>query len=213
MIGPAAKSVRPAAVAGRFYPGEAVALRELVESLLASAAPPGGPAPKALIVPHAGYIFSGPIAASAYALLAPARAEIKRIVLLGPAHYEDFAGLALSSAGWFATPLGLVKVDAEAAEALAGLPQAKVLDAAHEREHSLEVQLPFLQVVLGEFSVVPLAAGETSPKMVREVLEALWGGPETRIVISSDLSHFYDAETAQSLDRMTASAIEALQPD
>src|SRR5208282_2767213 len=138
MIGPAAKSVRPAAVAGRFYPGEAVALRELVESLLASAAPPGGPAPKALIVPHAGYMFSGPVAASAYALLAPARATIKRVILAGPSHRVGFDGLATVSVSALATPLGQVPVDAQALRSLAPLPEVGVNDRAHAYEHALE---------------------------------------------------------------------------
>jgi hypothetical protein len=205
------KGVRPPAVAGRFYPSDAVELRELILSFLDSAPAPKGPAPKAIIVPHAGYIYSGPIAATAYARLRPAREVIKRVVLLGPSHFVAFRGLATTSATGLATPLGVIPVDVEAVGKLAGL--LTVLDAAHAREHSLEVQLPFLQMVLGDFSVVPLLVGEATADEVRPVLEALWGGPETCFVISSDLSHYHDAETARQLDRLTAIAIEALKPE
>ncbi len=207
------KKVRAPAVAGRFYPGDRAELRRLIDALLASAPAPTGPSPKAIIAPHAGYPYSGPIAASAYAQLRPARDLIRRVVLLGPSHHVAFQGLATTSAEAFATPLGLVRVDVEAVHQLASLPQVIVLDQAHLYEHALEVQLPFLQVVLDEFSVVPLVVEEASTEQVSQVLDALWGGPETRLVISSDLSHYYDAATAQRLDRATAAAIEALAPE
>lgn len=207
------ENVRSPAVAGRFYPLDAEELRRTVSELLAVAAPPAGPSPKAIIAPHAGYSYSGPIAGSAYAQLVPARGIIRRIVLLGPAHRVAFEGLAVPSATAFATPLGLVPVDTESIGKLASLPQVRVFDEAHGLEHSLEVHLPFLQVALEEFQVVPLAVGEASPEDVARVLEALWGGPETRFVISSDLSHFHDSETARRLDRATAKAIEALAPE
>jgi AmmeMemoRadiSam system protein B len=207
------KGVRPPAVAGRFYPSDAVELRELIHSFLDSAPAPSGPAPKAIIVPHAGYIYSGPIAATAYARLRPGREVIKRVVLLGPAHFVAFRGLATTSANGFGTPLGVVPVNAEAVRKLAEFPQVTVLDAAHAPEHSLEVQLPFLQAVLGDFSVVPLVVGEAEVDEVRPVLDAVWGGPETCFVISSDLSHYHDAETARQLDRLTAIAIEAMKPE
>ena len=204
--------VRPAVVAGRFYPRDPTELRDLINLLLAQVPKATGPAPKALIAPHAGYLYSGPIAASAYAQLLPSRDQIQRIVLLGPSHYVAVKGLAISSAEAFATPLGLVPVDVEAVRQARTLPQVLELDKAHEQEHSIEVQLPFLQTVLGSFALVPLAVGDATPEEVGQVLDILWGGPETRFVISSDLSHYCDSETAQRLDKATAKAIEALKP-
>jgi MEMO1 family protein len=205
--------VRAPSAAGRFYPADPEELRNLIAALLAQAPPATGPAPKAMIVPHAGYIYSGPIAASAYAFLALAREVVRRIVLLGPSHFAAFEGLAAPSAHAFSTPLGPVPVDRDALRQIESLPQVKVLDEAHAREHALEVQLPFLQTVLDHFTLVPLAVGSASPEEISQVLGALWGGDETRIVISSDLSHYYDSQTAQRLDRATAKAIEALKPD
>jgi hypothetical protein len=204
--------VRAPAVAGFFYPGDPAALCEQLDGFLASAAPaPRGAAPpKALIVPHAGTIYSGPIAASAYARLRPLRGAIRRVVLLGPAHRVFLRGLAAPRAEAFSTPLGVVPVDRAALAALADLPQVAVSDAPHEGEHSLEVQLPFLQRVLGDFALVPLAVGEASAAEVVAVLERLWGGPETLLVVSSDLSHYHDYATARRLDRATCAAIEAL---
>ncbi len=222
---------RPAAVAGKFYPADPVELRSLVESLLREAGehedendPPSprlrrtgaavtSPGPKALIAPHAGYVYSGPIAATAYASWLADRRIIRRIVLLGPAHFADVEGLALSSAECFETPLGAVTVDRAGVRQISTLPQVKIVEAAHAREHSLEVQLPFLQVVLEEFTLVPLAVGIATPDEIREVLEVLWGGAETRIVVSSDLSHFLNWESARALDQATARAIESLSPD
>ena len=166
--------------------------------------------PKALIAPHAGYPFSGPIAASAYARLKPARDLIKRIVLLGPSHYVSLRGLAASSAEAFATPLGAVPVDRRMVDQLAMAKRVQVLDEAHQYEHSLEVQLPFLQVVVEEFSLVPLVAGEATPEEIAQVLDLVRGGPETCIVVSSDLSHYLDIDTARQLDAVTAEAIEGL---
>lgn len=203
-------SIRNPAVAGLFYPGDPRELHAMVAGYLAAAAT-GDVVPKAIIVPHAGYIYSGPIAAAAYARIQPARGRITRVVLLGPAHRVGFHGLALSSADCFQTPLGRITVDQEAVKIISGLPQVQVMDAAHRQEHSLEVHLPFLQEVLGEFSLVPLVVGDAEPGEVAEVLEALWGGPETLIVISSDLSHYHDYKTAQKLDRATSQAIEQLR--
>ena len=194
------RKVRPPAVAGRFYPGDPVELRQLITDLLAQVPPATGPAPKAIIAPHAGYLYSGPIAASAYAQFIPARDQIKRIVLLGPSHYVALNGLATTSAEAFATPLGIVPVDVEAVRQIRSLPQVTELDEAHAHEHSLEVQLPFLQCVLGDFTLVPLAVGDATPEEIGQVLDALWGGPETRFVISSDLSHYHDFQTARRLD-------------
>jgi len=207
-------NTRRPAVAGMFYPGGSAALRAMVDEFMAQAVvPPAGAAPKAVIAPHAGFVYSGPIAANAYAQLAPARDEIRRIVLLGPSHRVPFQGLALSSAARFSTPLGEIPLDLDAMTLLDGLPQVQVLDRAHAQEHSLEVQLPFLQRVLGEFRLVPLVVGEASAEEVAEVIERLWGGPETRFVISSDLSHHHDYATARRMDQATSQAIEALRPE
>jgi AmmeMemoRadiSam system protein B/AmmeMemoRadiSam system protein A len=208
-------SVRAAAVAGMFYPGDAGTLGAQVEALLAGA---GEPAPrlgfpKALVVPHAGYVYSGSIAARAYDELGAARGCVRRVVLLGPAHRVAVRGLALPTAEAFATPLGRVPVDAQALRALHDLPQVVRSDAAHALEHSLEVQLPFLQKQLGEFSLAPLAVGMASAQQVQEVLERLWGGRETLIVISTDLSHYHPYEEARRIDAATLARIAACATD
>jgi AmmeMemoRadiSam system protein B len=168
--------------------------------------------PKAIIAPHAGYVYSGPIAAQAYAQLRAARGIIERVVLLGPCHRVPVRGLALPDVQAFATPLGQVPVDAEAFKAIADLPQVLHSTPAHAMEHSLEVQLPFLQTVLGEFKLVPLAIGWTTADDVAEVLERLWGGPETLIVISSDLSHYHSYDEAHAMDRETCDQILRFDP-
>ncbi len=204
-------NVRPPAVAGRFYPDNPAELRRMIENFLREPDAPTGSSPKAVIAPHAGYIYSGPIAASAYAQLAPSRDSIKRVVVLGPSHYAAFNGLAASGATAFATPLGTVRVDTAAiAEICSRLPQVSVRDDAHADEHALEVQLPFLQVVLADFKIVPLLVGEASDDEVAAVIEALWDGDETRFVVSSDLSHYRDYATAQQTDAETARVIESL---
>ncbi|MFH0953924.1 MAG: AmmeMemoRadiSam system protein B [Verrucomicrobiota bacterium] len=205
-------AIRPPAVAGMFYPADPDELHQMVSGYLKEAEQTG-PAPKAVIVPHAGYVYSGPIAASAYARLAQARGRITRVVLLGPSHRIPFRGLALSSAKTFLTPLGSVPLDQTARAALKDLSQVQVTDQAHALEHSLEVQLPFLQEVLGDFTLVPLAVGDASPEDVGEVLDKLWGGPETLIVISSDLSHYHDYKAARRMDEATSAAIEELNPN
>jgi AmmeMemoRadiSam system protein B len=194
-----------------FYPAKAAELETMVGRYL-GAAGISGPVPKAIIAPHAGFIYSGAVAASAYARIAPARDTITRVILLGPAHRVAVRGLALPSVDSLATPLGNVPVDKKAIAMIADLPQVKVMDAAHESEHSLEVHLPFLQTILAEFTLVPLAVGQASPNDVGEVLEQLWGGPETLIVVSSDLSHYHDYDTAHRLDSATSRAIEQLRP-
>ncbi|MFQ5618081.1 MAG: AmmeMemoRadiSam system protein B [Rhodospirillales bacterium] len=204
--------VRQPAVAGTFYPGEARDLDAAIQSYVSQVTVPGGPAPKAIIAPHAGYIYSGPVAATAYARLKPAADRITRVVLLGPCHRVPVRGLALSSAGAFATPLGHVPVDGDAARRVLALAQVQVFDATHADEHSLEVHLPFLQVVLDKFSVVPLVVGDASAEEVAQVLELLWGGPETLIVVSSDLSHYLGYEDARRMDQATCRAIENLDP-
>jgi len=217
---------RPPAVAGTFYPADPVELERAVAGYLADAASRAlageaagagsrtdpGPA-KALIAPHAGYVYSGPVAGSAYAALTGDADSVERVVLLGPAHRVSLRGLAVPTASAFGTPLGDVPVDLDAVEALRALPQVHEDDAAHAAEHSLEVHLPFLQLLLGAFRLVPLVVGDATADQVAEVLEHVWGGPETRVVVSSDLSHYHDYATARRLDAATARAIEELDPE
>ncbi|MEW8507042.1 MAG: AmmeMemoRadiSam system protein B [Candidatus Thiodiazotropha sp.] len=204
--------IRKPAVADLFYPGDAHDLESMVNGYLASVTQLGNP-PKAMIVPHAGYIYSGPVAASAYAQLAEVAGRIRRVVLLGPSHRVPFIGLASSEADYFRTPLGDIPIDRQAFVALERLPQVVRLEAAHAQEHSLEVQLPFLQSVLQHFALVPLVVGDASGDQVAEVLAQLWGGDETLILISSDLSHYHDYATAQRMDKATSDAILALHPE
>jgi len=205
-------TVRPAAVAGMFYPDNAKTLAQDLDGLLADAGSRViGLVPKALIVPHAGYIYSGPIAASAYALLKPLAATIRRVILLGPTHRVAVRGLALPGSDAFASPLGVVNVDQDAVRSIAQLPQVTVSPQAHALEHSLEVHLPFLQTVLSDFTLLPLAVGMASAEEVAEVLETLWGGPETLIVISSDLSHYLPYDVANVTDSGTAQTILRLE--
>ncbi len=201
--------VREPAVAGQFYPEDPGELRALVDRLLAEAGTQAGAPPRALIVPHAGYVYSGAVAAAAYARLAPHRDTYKRVVLLGPCHRVPVAGMALSGAEAFRTPLGDVPVDREAVAALEAKGIA-VFEPSHQYEHSLEVHLPFLQTVLGEFSIVPVVVGEATAREVANVIESLWAGPETLIVVSSDLSHYLDYATARSRDETTCRRIEQL---
>ncbi|HEX5801892.1 MAG TPA: AmmeMemoRadiSam system protein B [Azospira sp.] len=208
-----APNIRQPAVAGMFYPERAPVLANEVASLLAAIPAPARPVPKALVAPHAGYVYSGPIAASVYALLKPAAATIRRVVLLGPTHRVGVRGLAVPSVDSFATPLGRVDLDREAIATLADLPQVVVADAPHAQEHSLEVQLPFLQTVLGDFRLVPLAVGLASAERVAEVIDRLWGGPETLIVVSSDLSHYLPYAEAREIDGHTAERVLAFAPD
>lgn len=207
----ASASIRPPAVAGLFYPDDARVLRVQLSGLMATAPPPDlALPPKALIVPHAGYIYSGPIAASAYRLLAALRAQITRVVLIGPTHRMAVRGIALPAAQSFATPLGSVPVSRIDWHTLQSNPHVLVDDAPHAREHCLEVQLPFLQTVLDGFEIVPLLAGDVAPEVVADVLDALWGGPETLLLVSSDLSHYHPYETARLADRRTAENILSL---
>jgi MEMO1 family protein len=207
--------IRPAAVAGLFYPRDAHALEAEVAELIdgvENLAPRFGH-PKALIVPHAGYIYSGPVAARAYDELAAARGVVRRVVLLGPVHRVPVRGLALPGVEAFETPLGRVPVDAEAVRLLAPFRQVVVSPAAHAMEHALEVQLPFLQRMLGEFSLLPLAVGEARPQEVRDVIERLWGGPETLLVLSTDLSHYHAYDEARAIDQATLARIAAFDTD
>lgn len=203
-------AIRPPAVAGLFYPADSRQLAHEVQSLL-TAAQTHKLTPKALIVPHAGYVYSGPIAATAYATLLPLAKSIHRVILLGPTHRVAVRGLALPGAEAFDTPLGRVMLDAAAARSIAHLPQVSISSQAHALEHSLEVQLPFLQSVLPDFTLLPLAVGMATPEEVAEVLETLWGGVETLIVISSDLSHYFPYAVAQRVDHDTVQAILRLR--
>lgn len=215
MAAAAQPTIRMPFVAGAFYPESPAELRAAVEGFVAGARPadPASPAPKAIIAPHAGYVYSGAIAGSAYARLAPGRATIHRVVIAGPSHRVPLRGIAIPSVDAFATPLGNVPLDREALARVAALPFVHVMDEAHAMEHSLEVHLPFLQSVLDEFTLVPLVVGDATPQEVAAALEALWGGAETLVVISSDLSHYKDYASAQKLDAETGKAIAALQID
>jgi AmmeMemoRadiSam system protein B len=204
--------VRPAAVAGLFYPAEPDTLRATVAGLLAGARA-SAPAPQALILPHAGYFYSGTIAATGYAALGAAAGALRRIVLLGPSHRVCLQGLAVPSARAFATPLGELPIDTAAVATLRQLPSVTLSDDAHALEHSLEVQLPFLRQLAPQARIVPVVAGEASPAEVAAVIDALWGGPETLLVVSSDLSHYQAYESARVTDRATAQAIVAGRAD
>ena len=209
------RPLRPAAVAGAFYPADPRALASELRQMLddVEALEPRLGFPKAVIAPHAGYIYSGPVAAYAYDALTPARGIVKRVVLLGPVHRVPVRGLALPDAEAFETPLGRVPIDVAACAALAGLPQVVVSAAAHAHEHSLEVQLPFLQRVLGDFTLVPLAVGDASIGEVSAVIERLWGGPETLIVVSTDMSHYHAYRDACRVDAETLARIETFATD
>jgi AmmeMemoRadiSam system protein B len=202
--------IRQAAVAGLFYPADPKQLRETVDQYLKEAEI-GAKVPKAIIVPHAGYIFSGSIAASAYARLKQNHNLINRVILIGPSHRVAFQGLAVSPADSFSTPLGNIPVDQAAIEMILKFPFVHQIEQAHLQEHSLEVQLPFLQETLDAFKIVPIVAGDATPDQVGQVIKALWGGNETLIVISSDLSHFHDYAAAKHLDKATSTAIENMQ--
>jgi MEMO1 family protein len=206
------KSIRQPAVSDMFYPGDTQALRAMISAYLDGVAPQGE-APKALIAPHAGYIYSGSVAAAVYARLKPVADTIQRVVLLGPSHRVPFHGIAISGADYFRTPLGDIPLDREAIAGLDDLPQVVQLEHAHANEHSLEVQLPFLQQVLTSFTLVPMVVGDALAEAVSEVLARVWGGPETLIVISSDLSHYHDYVTAQRMDQQTSESIISLDPD
>lgn len=204
-------TVRQPAVAGLFYSASPAVLASDVRSML-GAARRSKQAPKALIAPHAGYVYSGPVAATAYAALLPIATRIRRVVLFGPTHRVAVRGLALPGASAFAVPFGDVRIDLKAAQAIAHLPQVSVNPRAHAMEHSLEVHLPFLQTVLEDFTLLPLAVGAATAEEVAEVLDHVWGGDETLIVVSSDLSHYLPYEAARAKDHATAQDILALEP-
>lgn len=204
--------IRQPAVSGRFYPEDGEELSHTIKNLFQDN-PTEGPCPKALIAPHAGYIYSGPVAASIYQLLKQKKDVITRVILLGPSHYTYVNGLALSSADVFKTPLGDITIDKESIEKISHLPQVEIQDSAHQNEHSLEVHLPFLQMSLTSFKLLPLTIGNAADDEIVEVLEILCGGEETLIVVSSDLSHFHDYENANAIDRKTSEHILNLEQD
>jgi len=211
-----AASVRPTAVAGRFYPDTPAVLRAMVRQMIERETPDDAPGDtiRAMIVPHAGYAFSGPVAASAFRLLGAQAPRFERVVVFGPAHYEPFTGLALPGCGAFATPLGDIAVDSGAAERLLALPYVHVLDSPHAPEHAIEMELPWLIDALGgadRFALVPLLFADTTEDEAAAALDALWDD-RTLIVVSSDLSHYLDGDTAQRCDRATADAIVQNQP-
>lgn len=200
-------SIRQAAVAGQFYPAEKSRLIKDIEQLLANSDQSVDDVPRALIVPHAGYVYSGSTAAAAYRTLQACNREIKTVVLLGPAHRVYLQGMALPSVGEFKTPLGNIKLDSEIIDSLATLPGVTISDEAHRLEHSLEVQLPFLQKVIDDFTLVPVVVGESSPEQVATLIDTISEIPQSLIIISSDLSHFHDYETAQRIDASTSRRI------
>jgi AmmeMemoRadiSam system protein B/AmmeMemoRadiSam system protein A len=208
-------AIRQPAVAGTFYPAQPDALERQLAQFLSEAgndAPSMAP-PKAIIGPHAGYVYSGSVAARAYARLAAARGKIRRVVLIGPSHYVAFRGIAVDTSEAWVTPCGTVPLDADAIGQLRSIPMVGVLEQAHQREHALEVHVPFLQRVLGDFRLVPVVTGDAPPESVAALLDTLWGGPETLIVISTDLSHYLDYAACQRIDQITAEAIERFDPD
>jgi AmmeMemoRadiSam system protein B len=198
-------------IAGLFYPEDADELRHVIHRHL-SAAQAVGPAPKAVIVPHAAYAYSAAVAACAYKLLSLDRGVIRQVVLIGPSHFAPFEGLATTRQAAFVTPLGPAPIDRDAVMMLSALPGIHAVDHIHAVEHSLQVQLPFLQATLEQFTVVPLAVGDAAPSTVGSVLDRLWDGRQTRIVVSSDLSHYHDEESTRRLDRDTSHRIEMRQP-
>jgi MEMO1 family protein len=206
-------ATRPAAVAGLFYPAAPDALRADVRQFLAAAPRVAVGRPKILVVPHAGYVYSGATAASGYAALGPWSESIRRVVLIGPSHRVPIEGIAVPAAFRFATPLGPVELDRDAIDALRALPQVVQSDRAHSAEHALEVQLPFLQQVLGTFALIPLAVGDATTEEVADLLECAWGGDETLVVVSSDLSHYLSYERAREVDRVTLHQVLELGPE
>jgi AmmeMemoRadiSam system protein B len=205
--------VRSAAVAGMFYPGEPRQLATQVDGFLSNISTTSATCPKALVVPHAGYIYSGAVAASAYGLLSDFRDVIERVVLLGPSHQVPLHGMAVPGSGSFETPLGRIPLDVEGVRRVSGLKAVAVRDDAHLREHSLEVQLPFLQRCLGEFTLLPVVVGVCDPGDVAALIESEWGDARTLLVISTDLSHYLPYASARTEDQATARKILSLRSD
>ena len=204
-------TVREPAVSGSFYPSDPSVLRDTVDTLLSGAVPHPSITPKALVVPHAGYVYSGPVAATAYSLVARMRDAITKVIIIGPTHRVAVHGVALAGVEGFGTPLGVLEVpEAWAVERLSSLPTVSVSPEAHRWEHSVEVQMPFIQRALGNVEVIPMLAGDATGEEVADVLDALWGGPETLIIISTDLSHYLSNLAARQVDAATIARIIAL---
>ncbi len=205
--------IRPAAVAGLFYPDSPSELKASIQNYLQQAPEPQDTPPLAIIAPHAGYIYSGPIAASAYKQILPVADKIKQVVLLGPSHRVPLRGIATPDADYFETPLGTIKINTQLCQQFESLPFVTPSYEAHQQEHSLEVQLPFLQSILHDFQLIPLVVGECPAEAVAELLETVWNRDDTLVVISTDLSHYNHYEIAQKIDRQTSTAIEQLHPE
>jgi MEMO1 family protein len=203
-------TIRAPAVAGTFYPADPGRLRAMVEGFLAGAGASDRPGPKAIIAPHAGYVYSGAVAGAAFAALGAGLAQVRRVVVIGPAHFVPVRGIAVPTVDAFRTPLGDLTLDRPALDAILDLPSVQRTDAPHTPDHALEVELPFLQTLLQDFALVPLLVGDARPEQVADLLARLWDGPGTLIVVSSDLSHYHPYATARRLDAATARAIEAL---
>lgn len=203
---------RKPAVAGTFYPAAAALLRQQIHALIGAAPVEDVPGLKFAIVPHAGYAYSGLTAAKLYGALIARRHLIRRVVLLGPAHRVVLDGLAVPSARHWASSLGLLPIDPQLKAIALGFPQVQANDLPHAQEHALEVQLPFLQTVLGEISILPVAVGRATPAAVAQVVHALWGGPETLVLLSTDLSHYLAAGAAEQRDQATIRHMLAMHP-
>ena len=201
--------IREAAVAGQFYEADPAKLKKHVATLLAGGRETSATGARGLIVPHAGYVYSGSVAATAYRCLQSVRGEIERVALFGPAHRVYLEGMAVPATDAFATPLGRVELDREELDRIAAFPDVCVADEARREEHSLEVQLPFLQEVLGDFSLVPVVVGRCAPSTVAAVMDTLWQRPGTLLVVSTDLSHFHSYSEARSIDAITCSRLLA----
>jgi MEMO1 family protein len=205
------QSTRPAAVAGAFYSNDATILKQDIADLLGRVEDVESEIPKAVIAPHAGYIYSGKVAANVYAQFKTVQSSIKKIILLGPSHRVAFHGMAIPSVDYFATPLGKIKLDASLLATLKHFPHVIVSDQAHAEEHSLEVQLPFMQTVFDEFELLPIVVGQIDPEAVADLLNNVWGEDDTLIVVSSDLSHFLSYDQAVSQDQKTTEMIRQFQ--
>jgi len=206
-------NIKQPCVDGYFYPGNPEILSKTIHNLITSAKSFELPPPKAIIAPHAGYTYSGAIAATIYKTLLPNKDLIKRVVVVGPAHKLSFRGIATTNCDYFSTPLGNLAIDLAAIASILSMPTVQVLEHAFDMEHCLEVQLPFLQTVLKDFKLIPFVIGNAQPQDVANLLLRLWGGRETLIVISSDLSHYYDYNTAQEFDKAASKAITSLAPN
>ena len=207
--------VRMPAHAGTFYPSDPAILKRRVERFIAEADDPSHPGIlRAIVAPHAGYDYSGPVAGSAYRAVAPHVDGFRRALVLGPSHRVYFRGVALPASDGFRTPLGDLPVDADLKSAVADLEGVAESEEAHRSEHSVEVQLPFLQVALGSPSILPVVVGDAPAGMLAGfILAALEACPDTLVVASSDLSHYLPYATAKEQDQNTAKRIQALEPD